>query len=97
VGGPAEGSINHKIVPSTSISDDDIDTELSGTLEAEEEPQDLENDSPEMRELRLQQYQLRKQLKTGTMNMPEESVPSLDAYEVLRPFYTVCQLSVVVY
>ena len=67
-----------------------MDMEMEGMEETDEEPQDLENDSPEMRELRLQQWHLKNQLKSdaGTAEMPIPTA-SANANELLMAHYTV--------
>ncbi|KAI9775610.1 MAG: hypothetical protein M1839_001011 [Geoglossum umbratile] len=68
----------------TTLQEDDTDMEMEG-IEETEVPQDLENDSPEMRELRLQQWRLKNQLRSGKKLIPSGSA---NANELLIPHYT---------
>jgi hypothetical protein len=74
----------------TTLHEDDMDMEMEVMEETDEEPQDLENDSPEMRELRLQQWHLKNQLKSdaGAAEMPAPTT-SANTNELLIAHYTV--------
>ncbi|KAH0537601.1 hypothetical protein FGG08_005633 [Glutinoglossum americanum] len=74
----------------TTLQEDDTDIEMDGMEEADEEPQDLDNDSPEMRELRLQQWRLKNQLKSDSLGVPEQHMPtaSANANDLLMAYYT---------
>ncbi|KAI9779925.1 MAG: hypothetical protein M1839_007081 [Geoglossum umbratile] len=97
--GQARGSLKRSVGPferatslssrRTTLQEDDTDMEMEGMEETDEEPQDLENDSPEMRELRLQQWRLKNQLRSGN-DAPEKLIPSgsANANELLIPYYT---------
>ena len=72
--------------------------EMDGMEDADEEPQDLDNDSPEMRELQLQQWHLKNQLKSDTFGVPEEHMPtaSTNANDLLMAHYTVSHHSTLI-
>jgi hypothetical protein len=86
----------------TTLQEDDTDMDMNDADDNDDddddddddqEPQDLGNDLPEMRELRLQQWRLKNQLKSDTMGVPEEQIPtastSANANDLLKTNYTV--------